>query len=104
MSQPFRAYSSVQQGVNDYVTLLQAHPALSGRHWARGDDVHAFGSALARGGYATDPGYVQKLQATAASVKALRVRRRSCTVTQDSGRPADNCTWGILVSEGRSNG
>ena len=71
ISQPFRAYSSVQQGVNDYVTLLQ-RSAHYQRALGTGDDVSAFGSALARGGYATDPVYVQKLQATAASVKALR--------------------------------
>jgi flagellar protein FlgJ len=71
VTQPFRAYSSVQQGVNDYVTLLQR-----GSHYSAalgtGDDVSAFAGALARGGYATDPAYAQKLQATAASVKALR--------------------------------
>jgi peptidoglycan hydrolase FlgJ len=71
VTQPFRAYSSVQQGVNDYVTLLQR-----GSHYSAalgtGDDVSAFAGALARGGYATDPNYAQKLQATAASVKALR--------------------------------
>jgi flagellar protein FlgJ len=71
ISQPFRAYSSVQQGVNDYVTLLQRSSHYQ-RSLGAGDDVSAFGSALARGGYATDPVYVQKLQATAASVKALR--------------------------------
>ena len=71
ISQPFRAYSSVQQGVNDYVTLLQRSSHYQ-RALGTGDDVSAFGSALARGGYATDPVYVQKLQATAASVKALR--------------------------------
>jgi peptidoglycan hydrolase FlgJ len=71
LSQPFRAYSSVQQGVNDYVTLLQRHPRYQ-QALGSGEDVHAFASALTRGGYATDPAYVQKLQATAASVKALR--------------------------------
>lgn len=71
VSQPFRAYSSVQQGVNDYVTLLQRHPRYQ-QALGSGADVHAFASALTRGGYATDPSYAQKLQATAASVKALR--------------------------------
>jgi flagellar protein FlgJ len=71
LSQPFRAYSSVQQGVNDYVTLLQHHPRYQ-QALGSGEDVHAFASALTRGGYATDPSYAQKLQVTAASVKALR--------------------------------
>jgi peptidoglycan hydrolase FlgJ len=71
VAQPFRAYGSLQQGVNDYVTLLQR----SGRYQqalGSGEDVNAFAGALARGGYATDPGYAQKLHATVASVKALR--------------------------------
>jgi peptidoglycan hydrolase FlgJ len=71
VAQSFRAYSSLQQGVNDYVTLLQRSPHYQ-QALGTGDNVSAFGSALARGGYATDPVYVQKLQATAASVKALR--------------------------------
>ena len=71
VSQPFRAYGSVQQGVDDYVALLTRNaryqPALG-----TGENVGAFAAALAHGGYATDPVYVQKLQATVASVKALR--------------------------------
>jgi flagellar protein FlgJ len=69
--QPFRAYASVQQGVNDYVTLLQRNSRYS-QALGTGDDVQAFGGALTRGGYATDPDYVQKLQSTVASVRALR--------------------------------
>jgi flagellar protein FlgJ len=71
LSQPFRRYSSVEQGVNDYVTLLQRNSRYQ-KAMGTGDDVGAFGSALAGGGYATDPVYVQKLQATVSSVKALR--------------------------------
>lgn len=83
MAQPFRAYASVQQGINDYVTLLQRNSRYR-EALGSGDDVHAFGSALARGGYATDPDYVQKLQATVASVRALR----SETVTAPLKNPA----------------
>lgn len=71
VSQSFRAYSSVQQGVNDYVTLLQRNSRYQGA-LGTGSDVNAFASALSSGGYATDPDYAQKLQATAANVKALR--------------------------------
>ncbi len=71
LAQPFRAYSSVEQGVNDYVTLLQ-RSARYQQALGTGSDVGAFANGLARGGYATDPDYVQKLQATAASVQALR--------------------------------
>jgi flagellar protein FlgJ len=69
--QSFRSYSSVEQGVNDYVTLLQRNARYS-QALGTGADVGAFASGLARGGYATDPDYVQKLQATAQAVKALR--------------------------------
>lgn len=71
VTQPFRAYSSVQQGVNDYVTLLQRHSRYQ-QALGAGDNVNAFAGALMRGGYATDPAYAQKLQAMAASVKSLR--------------------------------
>jgi flagellar protein FlgJ len=69
--QSFRAYSSIQQGVNDYVTLLQRSP-LFRQALGTGADVGAFASALQRGGYATDPDYVSKLVATADTVRALR--------------------------------
>ena len=71
VTQPFRRYSSVEQGVNDYVTLLQRSSRYQ-KAIGTGADVGAFGSALAGGGYATDPIYVQKLQATVSSVKAIR--------------------------------
>jgi peptidoglycan hydrolase FlgJ len=70
--QSFRAYSTLQQGVNDYATLLSRNSRYQAA-LGTGSDVHAFASGLARGGYATDPDYVQKLQATAVAVKALRV-------------------------------
>lgn len=69
--QSFRAYSSVQEGVNDYVTLLRGSPGYQAA-LGTGEDAGAFATALARGGYSTDPDYVQKLQATVASVRALR--------------------------------
>jgi flagellar protein FlgJ len=71
LPQSFRSYSSVQQGVNDYVTLLQ-HNSRYSHALGTGADVGAFAQGLARGGYATDPDYAQKLQATAATVKTLR--------------------------------
>jgi flagellar protein FlgJ len=71
LPQSFRAYSSVQQGVNDYVSLLQRNARYS-QALGTGTDVSAFANGLVRGGYATDPDYAQKLQATAAAVKTLR--------------------------------
>jgi flagellar protein FlgJ len=67
----FRSYGSLEQGVNDYVALLQ-HNSRYQQALGSGADVSAFASGLTRGGYATDPDYVQKLQATTQAVKALR--------------------------------
>jgi peptidoglycan hydrolase FlgJ len=86
VAQPFRAYASVQQGVNDYVTLLQRNSRYQGA-LGTGDNVVAFASALSRGGYATDPDYGQKLQATAASVKALRTAAAATPLKLSSGLP-----------------
>jgi len=69
--QAFRSYDSLQQGMNDYVNLLQGSTRYQGA-LGTGSDVTAFASALKHGGYATDPDYVQKLEATAAHVRALR--------------------------------
>lgn len=67
----FRSYGDATQSVNDYVSLLRANPRYAGALGA-GSDVHAFASALQRGGYATDPDYVHKLVATAATLRQLR--------------------------------
>lgn len=68
--EPFRAYRSVAESVSDYADLLG-----NSRRYAAvrntGQDVHAFATALKRGGYATDPDYVQKIVATADSVRRL---------------------------------
>ncbi|HEX4024353.1 MAG TPA: glucosaminidase domain-containing protein [Steroidobacteraceae bacterium] len=69
--QSFRVYSSLQQGVNDYVSLLQRNSSYR-QALGTGDDIGAFAGALQRGGYASDPDYARKLVATAASVKTLR--------------------------------
>ncbi len=66
----FRAYDSVQAGVQDYVQLLSG----SARYAAalgKGNDVGAFATALQKGGYATDPRYAQKLTMVASTVDAI---------------------------------
>jgi flagellar protein FlgJ len=70
--QSFRSYASLEQGMQDYVSLLQGNPRYQ-QALGTGSDVGAFASALARGGYATDPDYARKLCATAADVRALGV-------------------------------
>ena len=63
----FRAYGSPRESVEDYVRLIRDNPRYAGA-MNTGSDVQAFGNALQRGGYATDPDYVRKLAAVAAEV------------------------------------
>jgi flagellar protein FlgJ len=63
----FRAYDSREQSFQDYVTLLRSSPRYSAA-LNTGSNVHAFASALQRGGYATDPDYASKVAAIAAAV------------------------------------
>jgi flagellar protein FlgJ len=67
----FRSYGDAAQSVGDYVSLLQTSPRYAGA-LGTGSDVHAFASGLQRGGYATDPDYVNKLVATVATLRQLR--------------------------------
>jgi peptidoglycan hydrolase FlgJ len=63
----FRAYGSSSDSVKDYVALLRDNPRYSAA-LNTGDDVHAFATALQRGGYATDPDYANKLVSVAAQL------------------------------------
>lgn len=65
VSQRFRAYADYAEAFTDYARLLQQR---YGDAVAAGDDAAAFAQGLARGGYATDPAYADKLQRTIASV------------------------------------
>lgn len=67
----FRAYSSPEHSIQDYVGLLKS-PRYAGA-LNTGNDVGAFARGLARGGYATDPDYVNKLTAVAARLKSAAV-------------------------------
>jgi peptidoglycan hydrolase FlgJ len=67
----FRSYDSTAQSVSDYVSLLRTSPRYASALGA-GSDVHAFASGLQRGGYATDPDYVNKLVATVATLRQMR--------------------------------
>lgn len=66
----FRAYGSTAQSFGDYVALLKSDPRYSGA-LDTGNDVHAFASALQRGGYATDPDYARKVTAVAQEVSGI---------------------------------
>lgn len=63
----FRAYGSPSQCFEDYVALLRGNPRYASA-LGTGTDVHAFGSALQQGGYATDPAYASKLTAVAGTL------------------------------------
>jgi len=60
----FRAYGSDSDSIKDYVSLLRDNPRYSAA-LDTGGDIHAFATALQRGGYATDPDYANKLVAVA---------------------------------------
>lgn len=70
LTQSFRTYASLSEGMGDYARLLGSSPRYAAA-LNTGADVKAFATALHRGGYATDPDYVQKLVDTAASVREL---------------------------------
>jgi flagellar protein FlgJ len=63
----FRAYGNVAESVNDYVRLLRDNPRYASA-LDTGSNVRAFANGLQRGGYATDPGYADKLVAIADQV------------------------------------
>jgi flagellar protein FlgJ len=83
MVERFRAYASIEESVADHARLLgssRRYAAVRGT----GDDAQAFGSALQRGGYATDPGYTRKIVAVAESVGRLLTVRRAAAPAPDA--------------------
>lgn len=64
----FRSYANPAHSIQDYVSLLQNNPRYSAA-LNTGGDVHAFATALQRGGYASDPDYVRKIGVIATNVK-----------------------------------
>ncbi len=69
VSAKFRAYGSPAEAMQDYVRLIKDNPRYAGAV-GTGNDVAAFARGLQRGGYATDPAYVEKLTAVAARLKS----------------------------------
>lgn len=56
----FRSYPDPASAFRDYADLLAGNPRYQGA-LNTGSDARAFANGLARGGYATDPGYADKL-------------------------------------------
>ncbi len=63
----FRSYPDQASAFRDYATLLADNPRYKNA-LNTGGDAHAFATGLAKGGYATDPAYAQKLAKLAAKV------------------------------------
>ena len=57
----FRAYGSLAESFADYVALLKSSPRYRPA-LGSGADAERFAGALQRGGYATDPGYADKIR------------------------------------------
>lgn len=57
----FRAYDSYADSFNDYMAFLSGNPRYQSALTAGGRDPAAFGHALQRAGYATDPQYGSKI-------------------------------------------
>lgn len=65
----FRSYADKGEAFADYARLLSSSPRYQ-QALNTGSDARAFAQALARGGYATDPAYADKLVQVARQVKA----------------------------------
>jgi flagellar protein FlgJ len=67
----FRAYPDQASAFRDYADLLLSNPRFRGALGA-GADAQAFAQGLARGGYATDPAYADKLARVAGKLKGVK--------------------------------
>lgn len=57
----FRAYHSLEQSFDDYVSFLQENPRYK-QALTKADDSHAYLDELQNAGYATDPNYANKIK------------------------------------------
>ena len=81
----FRSYDSPADCFKDYAALLGNSDRYSDAKGA-GNDAAAFGKALHKGGYATDPDYAQKLTAVADSLKNLLKKGTVAPLTAVAGK------------------
>jgi len=70
----FRAYASPAQAFQDFAQLLLGNPRYQGA-LGTGADAQAYGQALQKGGYATDPAYADKLAGVAAMAARIKGAR-----------------------------
>ncbi len=76
----FRSYPDAASAFRDYAELLTSNPRYQ-QALNTGSDARAFAHGLAAGGYATDPGYADKLSKLATQLQ--RGNARSITPTGD---------------------
>jgi flagellar protein FlgJ len=81
----FRSYESPADCFKDYAALLGNSDRYSDAKGA-GSDATAFGKALHKGGYATDPDYARKLTAVADSLKNLLKKAAAAPLTAIAGK------------------
>ena len=74
----FRAYGSVAEAFGDYARLLRNDPRYRAA-LSVGSDPHRFAEQIQAGGYATDPGYAEKIHAILKSPTLQRVSRGADT-------------------------
>ncbi|WP_377153231.1 glucosaminidase domain-containing protein [Roseateles sp. UC29_93] len=86
-SEAFRAYASPSQSFDDLARLVGTSPRYQGALNA-GADARAYGVALQRGGYATDPAYAEKLTQVAARVTTQLDTAQKSTSTGAAARAA----------------
>ncbi|WP_208279858.1 glycoside hydrolase family 73 protein [Massilia oculi] len=67
----FRAYPDAASAFQDYTRVLMDNPRYRGA-LNTGSDAQAFAQGLARGGYATDPGYAAKLARIAGGLQGSK--------------------------------
>lgn len=67
---PFRAYSSINESVNDYINFLSNNPRYESA-LEKSSDVEHFLQGIQKAGYATDPQYANKIMSTLKRVSSL---------------------------------
>lgn len=81
----FRSYESPADCFRDYAALLGNSDRYAAAKGA-GSDASAFGKALHKGGYATDPDYARKLTAVADTLKNLLKKAAAAPLTAVAGK------------------
>lgn len=72
-SSPFRAYQSLKESVNDYVSFITDNERYQ-EALQNPSDVEHFVHSLQKAGYATDPQYANKIMATLRTVSKLIIK------------------------------